>query len=444
MSTQEQIDAYVDGALSPAERAAFERALAQDPDLRAAVDATLSLQRRAAELPTEATPSADLWPDLEARLAGERSGGGRWMWAIGGVAGLAAVAAALLVAVGVGVWSTGLLDGDAVVADGAGDAWRLPWTRPPTDGAVAAGHAYLRDGDLPGAMAAFEAALAADPDDVEACSGVGYMRLLSGDYTGADEVLDHALQVADAEQRPALLLRRAIVAQRSGDLESMQRHGEASGLGPGLVLAAELYLADAEADAAIPLLRRAAASDDPVVAGTARSYLDDLADVETGRAQLAEATALWALAQYDEAVETAEELLVYLPIDEGTRDSDLLLWAGRAATQGHPGIAGSLIDEMGAAPAGQAWRVEATRALIFVADGDLDGAVALLQALQDGGAPVDGLRDARLTAASLVDDPDSSRLLLAGLGGPEAALVAADATLVTDDSTPLSRFVRGW
>ena len=85
MSNQEQIDAYVDGALPPADRARFEAAMDADPALRAAVDGTLHLKSLAGQL-GEVEPSRDLWPDVQAGLG---AGAGRrpWGWVAAGVGG---------------------------------------------------------------------------------------------------------------------------------------------------------------------------------------------------------------------------------------------------------------------------------------------------------------------------------------------------------------------
>lgn len=63
-----QLDAYVDGTLSPSERQAFEAHLAEDPILQAALDDWQHLHDTATTLPSSIEPSRDLWPDIAARL----------------------------------------------------------------------------------------------------------------------------------------------------------------------------------------------------------------------------------------------------------------------------------------------------------------------------------------------------------------------------------------
>ena len=70
------------------------------------------------------------------------------------------------------------------------------------------------------------------------------------------------------------------------------------------------------------------------------------------------------------------------------------MWAGRAVTSGKPGEASAMLDAMEAPPSGQAWRVQAVRAMIAIADGDPATGVKLFTVLASAGAPADGLSDA--------------------------------------------------
>lgn len=284
---------------------------------------------------------------------------------------------------------------------------------------VAGAKSKLASGDLPGATSEFESLASSNPTSVEAQMGLSYMKMLAGDHGGADAVLKAALDIPELPEDVAsqIALRRALVALAANDLDAAQAQGEKSGLSPGLVIAAEVYLRDAEIAEAMPLLERAAAdASDPVVQAAAREYLEYLGDTSSGRAQLAEATALWSLGQREDACEAAEELLLLLPGEVENRDAMLLLWAGRAVSSNQPVIASALIDDT-APPPNQAWRVQATRALISVANGEIDEAVTTFDQLQEGGAPTDGLVDAWATALMLSKDKGLAAQLVEKTGG---------------------------
>src|SRR5690606_36358243 len=96
-------------------------------------------------------------------------------------------------------------------------------------------------------------------------------------------------------------------------------------------------------------------------------------------------------------------------------------------TSGQADVAQSLLDEIDFPPEGQAWRVQATRALVHVARGEVDEAAHLLDALVAGGAPADGVADARATACALVNDPEVAARLVGDLATPAAARCLAEA-----------------
>lgn len=265
----------------------------------------------------------------------------------------------------------------------------------------------LRSGDLPAAAEAYDSLGKDNPDDVGVAIGQAYVQMLAGDYEKADDTLEK-VEAKDPEKTGEIKLRRALVALRAGNLDDVKKHGKESGLPAGLVLAAEVHLADAEPDDAIPLLKEAQ-SEPGAVGDTARSYLEMYESGDTLQQGLAEATALWALHQRDTAVDSAEEIVKALPEDQGKAEQ-LLLWAGRAATSGRPGTATSLLDELDVlgAPPGQEWRIRATRALVRTAEGQYDEAreqFATLDVLvASGGAPWQGVQDAKATAAALSAD----------------------------------------
>jgi uncharacterized protein HemY len=157
------------------------------------------------------------------------------------------------------------------------------------------------------------------------------------------------------------------------------------------------------------------------VGETASTYLALLDSGDQIQAGLAEITALWALGDRSGACASAEELVSALPEDDDTKATQILLWAGRAATSGHAALASSLLDELSFPPDGQAWRVQATRALVAAAEGEADEAIRILDALAEGGAPADGLADARATACALVGERQKARQIVGELESPAIA-----------------------
>jgi len=282
----------------------------------------------------------------------------------------------------------------------------------------------FKAGDLPGGAAELDKAKKDHPDSMYVAEDLAYSKMMAGDYAGADKALDDASKTEtakkDANAMSEIQLRRALVALRTGDLDHVRDYGEQSKLPAGLVLAAEVYLADADSDGALKLLKQA--ESDPGVAGqTAKTYADMMESTNQWDPGLAEATALWALGQRDVAVASADELVRALPDDREDKDALLLLWAGRAVTSGKSGIASGLLDAMSAPPPDQAWRVQATKAMIAIADGkDADG-IAIFTALASAGAPADGLSDALATAAALTKNKDTARQLAGELTESAAA-----------------------
>lgn len=383
----DQIDDYMDGELAEAERAAVERHLSGCAACRADVEALRSLVADARALPRELEPGRDLWPAIAGQV---EIGQGRTPWVL---AGAVAGTMGLLAAACLGVIGVQVLQG--------------------ADAGLLAAEARLADGDLPAASEAYAEVLVRRPQQPDALEGEAYLAFLAGDYTRADELL------AQLPEAPDVRLRRATVALRRGDLDAVKAHGLASQAPAGLVLAAEVHLADAEVDAARTLLTRA--SDDPGVVGdTARQYLACLDRPEAAWHAFAEVTALWALGERGVAAEAAADVVPALP-EGADRDQWLLVWAGRAVTSGHAGVAADLLDRIAAPPPGQAWRVHATRAMVLAASGETDDAVAIFEVLESGGAPSDGIADARATAAALVDDPVAA----VQIAGPRRSVAAA-------------------
>jgi uncharacterized protein HemY len=259
---------------------------------------------------------------------------------------------------------------------------------------------------------------------VDVVTGLSYLKLLKGDAAGADALLA-GVEATAGERLGEVKLRRALAAVDAGDLEAVKAHGTASNLPTGQLLAAEVELADGNRDAARALLEQAAAAPG-AVGETAKSYLSLMSDADPLVSGLSEAQALWALGQRRIAVRSVIDLVrAYAAVREDGSEQ-LLLWAGRAASVGEADIANSLLDEISVSPAGQKWRVDATRAIAACAGGDGPGCIAQFDALT-AFAPADGLADAKITAAVAVSekDADTARRLLEGLRGDAAARALA-------------------
>lgn len=294
--------------------------------------------------------------------------------------------------------------------------------------AAAAAEALLKAGDLPGAAAAYEAALAEHPKSVEVATGAAYMALLAGDAAKADQILA-GVEAEAGEALPQLKLRRALVAARSGELEKAKEHGVASGLPAGKLLAAEVNLADGERDAAKTALAEIQGAPGDVGAA-ASAYLALMADENPMVAGLSEAQALWILGEHKVAVQSAEELVLNLPDDRKDRDELLMVWAGRAASVGEANIARALLEATIFPPEGQAWRKVATSAIASCSEGDGPTCLSLFASLE-GAAPEDGLADARATAAFLIASKDAE--VAKQLAGPYVSNAAARALLEAGD-----------
>jgi tetratricopeptide (TPR) repeat protein len=305
--------------------------------------------------------------------------------------------------------------------------WALACTGGNDDPSItAAADAKVKSGDLPGAASEYDKASKDNATSMYAKEGEAYSLLLQGKYDEADKQLADAAATETAKKDPKLVseieLRRAIIALRAGKLDDVKQHGAASNLPAGLVLAAEVHLADAESDDALKLLKQAS-SDPGVVGQTAQTYVQMLESDDPLNPGLAEATALWALGNRDVAVEAAEELVKALPEEREDKNMLLLLWAGRAVTAKRPGIATGMLDSIGFPPEGQAWRIQATRAMIAIAEGDDAEGIKIFTQLASAGAdvPADGLSDALATAAALTTNKETARTLAGELRESAAA-----------------------
>ncbi len=285
---------------------------------------------------------------------------------------------------------------------------------------TAAAEALLSSGNLAGAAAVYDAAMQKAPENVDVVSGAAYVKLLQGNPAAADALLA-SLEPKAGARLPEVKMRRALVAMKNGDLDAVKSLATAAGTPEGRLLVAEVGLADGDragAKAALEGLTGEAG----VVGETAAAYLDLINDTNPLISGLSEAQALWALGQRPIAVRSVEDLVRAYAEDRDDGGAQLLLWAGRAATVGEPAIATNLLDSIPVAPAGQLWRVQATRALVACAEGNGEGCLAGMQAIESL-APADGLADARATGALLIAERDgeTARRLLEGQSGDGAA-----------------------
>lgn len=307
--------------------------------------------------------------------------------------------------------------------------------------ATTAAKKQMQSGDVVGAADAFEAAAQENPKSIDAASGAALAALMRGDPDAADAHL--ARVQADAGERMAeVRMRRAIVAQSAKDWDSMREHGEASGLDAGLLLAGEAALADGEREEAEALFNRVGGDAAPV----AKEYVRLLNSDDPVVAGLSEGQALWALGLRKVAVKSVAPLLADYPKDEGDRDEQLLVWAGRAASVRETATARTLLKAV-RAKGDLAWRKDASLALVDCADGNAGRCKRGLDRLEDR-APEDGLADARVTAAALIARKDAQAAKdLAGpyrSAGAARALYAAGARKMaarSANSGPLSSFL---
>lgn len=291
--------------------------------------------------------------------------------------------------------------------------------------AAADAQALLVKGDLAGATAAYDKALARYPTDVDVVSGAAYLRLLMEDAAGAESLLA-AAEGAAGPRAGEITLRRALVALDAGDLDRVKTLALASNLPVGKLLAAEVQLADGYRDQGKELLQQVASTPGPV-GDTATQYLALINDPNVFVAGLSETQALWALGQRNIAVRSVADLVKAYAESHEDGATQLLLWAGRAAVVGEVAVADDLLDAITVPPTGQGWRVAATRGIARCAEGKGAECQQIFDSLA-AGSPADGLADARATAAQAVASaaPDAARALLAGLTGDAAARVWAN------------------
>jgi tetratricopeptide (TPR) repeat protein len=303
--------------------------------------------------------------------------------------------------------------------------------------------ALLQKGDLPAAAEEYKRLYAEKPDSVAVAVGFAYVQLLANDIVGADTTLA-AIEPKSGDKVGEIRLRRALVALEAQDLERVQMLGLQSELPEGKLLAAEVHLVELHSEEAIPLFREVSETGG-VVGETATTYLKLLESTDQHKASLADASALWALGDRAGACDAVKESLKALAEDDPDKDALLLLWAGRAVVSGRIEVAKSLLEDA-FAPEGQQWRVQSTLAMIALAEGRVDDAKKIFQALrEDPKVPKAGLEDALATACGVVRDPVIAQELLENVESAAAArclsAVGAEGAAGHAIDGPLKNFV---
>ncbi len=290
---------------------------------------------------------------------------------------------------------------------------------------VADAESAYKAGDLAGGAAKCDAPLAKTPTDVDLAICASYGHMLMGENAKADGILAAAEPQAK-ERLGEIKLRRAMLSMKTGDLDKVKEYATASGMPAGKLLAAEADLADGDRDAAKTLLDGIKATPGDIGA-TATAYLALMDDKNALVGGLSEAQALWALGQRKIAVRSVEDLVKAYADSREDGSDQLLLWAGRAASVGETDIATHLLDAITVPPAGQAWRVQATRAITACAAGDGATCTKILDTIKPV-APADGYLDARATAAMLIAPKDgaTAKALLDGYSGDAVARALAE------------------
>lgn len=290
---------------------------------------------------------------------------------------------------------------------------------------VADADALLKAGDLAGATAKYDEALVKAPADVDLAIGASYGHMLMGDSAKADGILA-ASEPAAQTRLGEIKLRRALLAMKGGDLDKVKEYALASGMPAGKLLAAEADLADGDREAAKALLEEIKGTPGDIGA-TATAYLQLMDDPNALVGGLSEAQALWALGQRKIAVRSVEDLVRAYADTRDDGSEQLLLWAGRAASVGETEISANLLDAISVSPAGQAWRVQATKAINACAAGDGATCTKIFDTIKPI-APADGYLDARATAAMLIAPKDgaTAKALLDGYSGDAVARALAE------------------
>jgi tetratricopeptide (TPR) repeat protein len=302
----------------------------------------------------------------------------------------------------------------------------------------------LASGKLSSAQTQLTAILSEVPENPDAATSMAHIHMLNGDFGQAEAVLN-AVQSDDATVQSQIALRKALVALQAKDFSKAKEMAQTSQEDFAKILAAEISLMDGEYDEAIGFLEK--------VGGThralAKSYLKLLDGNEWSQAY-AEAQALWALRDFDLAIQSVAGTMEFVSksaLDDNP-NQHILLWASRAVAVAQPDVATQLLSLKGVPAASEDWRVALLKAMITTVDGDVSGGKTAFEALE-GVAPAQAIHDAKATSVVVLSSlgKDGSSLLsgLRGTTGAYAAYRANDKSRAADmvDSTIFEQFLNG-
>ena len=308
---------------------------------------------------------------------------------------------------------------------------------------IMAAQKSLSAGELSSAQTQLAAVLAEVPENADAATAMAHIHVLRGEFSQAESVLN-AVQTEDAAVQSQIALRKALVALHAKDFSKAKQKALESQEDFAMILAAEISLMDGEYDEAITYLEKVGGSHRSL----AKSYLKLLDGDEWSQAY-AEAQALWALRDFDLAIQSVAGTMEFVSKSALGNDprSHILLWASRAIAVAQPDVARQLLSLKGA-PADGDWRVSLLKAMITTVDGDVSGGKVQFESLE-GVAPEEALHDAKATAVVVLSSlgKDGSVLLsdLRGTSGAYAAYRADQKSEAADmvDSRIFERFLNG-
>ena len=308
---------------------------------------------------------------------------------------------------------------------------------------IMAAQKSLASGELSSAQTQLTAVLAEVPENADAATAMAHIHVLKGEFSQAESVLN-AVQSDDPNVLSQIALRKALVALEAKDFSKAKEMAINSQEDFAMVLAAEISLMDGEYDEAIEYLEKVGGEH----RNLAKSYLKLLDGDEWSQAY-AEAQALWALRDFDLAIQSVAGTMEFVSksaLDDQPKEH-MLLWASRAVAVAQPDVARQLLALKGA-PNAEDWRVAVLNAMITTVDGDVSSGKAQFEAL-DGVAPEQALHDAKATAVVVLSSlgKDGAPLLsdLQGTSGAYAAYRADQKSRAADmvDSRIFEQFLNG-
>ena len=308
---------------------------------------------------------------------------------------------------------------------------------------IMAAQKLLAAGELSNAQTQLTAILSEVPENADAATAMAHIHILKGEFSQADAVLS-AVQSEDPVVQSQIGLRKALVALEAKDFSKAKEMAISSQEDFAMVLAAEISLMDGEYDEAIEYLEKVGGEHRSI----AKSYLKLLDGDEWSQAY-AEAQALWALRDFDLAIQSVAGTMEFVSksaLDDKPKEH-ILLWASRAVAVAQPDVARQLLSVKGA-PTESDWRVAVLNAMITTVDGDVSGGKTQFEALV-GIAPEQALHDAKATSVVVLSSlgKDGGVLLsgLRGTSGAYAAYRSDDKRLAADmvDSAIFEQFLNG-